>query len=207
MAQMRKNNITKRQREPLRPSEHMGNVVHLIRIAHKIDDVCVKVNNLELVSKDENRLTYADLNALALLHRLTFYGKFLEVDTDLLEIRLLVERIISSSLIDVATWEGRVEKNAEVILAQPINIHWKHKEKLIKFIANYCEALVNTSDRKKYAMCCYHGLLECLIYYKLKEDDGLQISKFVDKNDDKKSLEAFSSIARSYNVLQVRTLR
>jgi len=130
----------KHLKHPISIHEHMSNIVMLEEIKKHLED---------------NTLTMSHFNHLIALHRLTFYDNYLS-DVDVSCIRGIVERIFVKKIIPRARLAE--DGTYKCVMSDPLPIHHMQRNYLRAFIISHIEALVKTTDRRKYALALYHGI-------------------------------------------------
>jgi hypothetical protein len=181
----------------------------MLRVAAMFDSIEVKIHGFELEwakSAEKPNMTYGDFELFTFLHRLTFYVPYLTDSMEYIEIRHLLERIVNDQILKVGEWDEVKRCYVSSKFKEKLVIHWKYKDKIINFIEQYCNAVVNTDDRRRYAMACYHGLLDHILYCNLREECKPLIS-MIDFEDDRHTLREFYKSAEKFKVLTPRELR
>lgn len=173
-------------KQPIRAVEFLGNVIWLQEFKTKITN---------------NTLTWDDFDKLLVLHRATFYDKYIRNSIDVTGIRGIIERVFNKCVVSQTHYH-----NGEPFgdLKAPLKIHHMQRKFLNAFIDHHIEARLSITDRREYTHMVYHGMMDHLLYCKMIEDT-CPLNKFIDKESDKKILNDYKVNADRYKVKEVRS--
>ncbi len=178
----------KNLKNPIHPVEHYANVKYCLDFKGRLEN---------------NAQTFRDFECLTLLHRFTFYGKHITSYSNAENIRTMIEKIYTDTIVPSARYDAvsGTYKHHNMSLHMPI--HHLRRKYLIAFIEHHCEELLKITDRRVYSQIIYAVNTEHKIYLKLIENKCPMI-KFIDKKAEDENYQEFRQSAKKFKVLTER---
>lgn len=188
MSKRKKYDPHKGLKTPIHPLEHRDNLVYCLNFKDKLM---------------RNAQTFRDFECLTLLHRFTFYGKHISSYSTAENIRKMIEKIYTDTIIPSARYDEVSKTYKHSAIDSHMPVHHLRRKYLMAFIDHHCEELLKITDRRVYSQIIYAVNTEHKIYLKLIEDK-CPIIRFIDKKSENENYNDFRKSAKKFKVLTER---